>query len=580
MVVAESDTELSDLEEVERHHQVEAGVPRLDVCWVLVATNAWGQRWCSQIQHEKEGGRSEPTQCQWAIREWWHGWRRGSRANQWPSKGHRYTNLKLSNTVLSLFNTVSTFWTSALQEYDRFKSFSNALLSRTSKLSELIADLETHAEMAQKGPETSEGVRVKKSEPKFYREYSSMYTSYRMNNSIPKKSFFIVVFLQYSLPCLCLQGPSKTWKRRLKCWKRSTNVVRLWKLMLAGFPRQIPNQHNRFLALVFHCFVIHHLHSALQSLEITYHLLKNTSMHVGSQFMISATWCDEKKTHYLTLQADPEGWCPNPEDYQSAPWSNHRSPWLSSGFGSSLLRSRKNCPTSFRCSKVTTSEHAAKTLACNMDQPKCLYNTKLIGSHVLGANIMWYHVVAHHAFRTLIRNLKKLIEQWSEGNVSAFSGFHGADMQWKGHAVSMPCFGAKAWLKHQGQSHKIWYNQRGYLQLRTCASIYRARDCWDGVRSWKQQALRRLTLFGSFTNPYQTLFKYWCILAVYEHSFPIGSPISLQLFMYKFSLTSQATSFSRKWPSWLAMVSAPQWLMGLTQFPRISFNAAHQQSKT
>lgn len=54
-----------------------------------------------------------------------------------------------------------------LQEYDRFNRFANALLSRSNKLSEMISDLEATAEIAKKGPETSEGVRVKKPGSKY-----------------------------------------------------------------------------------------------------------------------------------------------------------------------------------------------------------------------------------------------------------------------------------------------------------------------------------------------------------------------------------------------------------------------------
>ncbi|CAL1165907.1 unnamed protein product [Cladocopium goreaui] len=46
------------------------------------------------------------------------------------------------------------------QEYDRFKTFANSLLGRSAKISELIADLEASMEASQKGPETSEGKRV------------------------------------------------------------------------------------------------------------------------------------------------------------------------------------------------------------------------------------------------------------------------------------------------------------------------------------------------------------------------------------------------------------------------------------
>ena len=49
-----------------------------------------------------------------------------------------------------------------LQEFDRFKTFSTSLLNRSTKLSELVVELETAAEAAGKGPETNEGERVKK----------------------------------------------------------------------------------------------------------------------------------------------------------------------------------------------------------------------------------------------------------------------------------------------------------------------------------------------------------------------------------------------------------------------------------
>ena len=50
----------------------------------------------------------------------------------------------------------------SLQEFDRFKSFATSLLNRSTKLSELVVDLETAADAACKGPETNEGKRVKK----------------------------------------------------------------------------------------------------------------------------------------------------------------------------------------------------------------------------------------------------------------------------------------------------------------------------------------------------------------------------------------------------------------------------------
>lgn len=52
-----------------------------------------------------------------------------------------------------------------MQEFDRFKSFASSLLSRSSKISDLIAELETSVAIAKKGPETSEGKRVTTSIP-------------------------------------------------------------------------------------------------------------------------------------------------------------------------------------------------------------------------------------------------------------------------------------------------------------------------------------------------------------------------------------------------------------------------------
>ncbi|CAL1140564.1 unnamed protein product [Cladocopium goreaui] len=48
------------------------------------------------------------------------------------------------------------------QEFDRFKTFANSLLGRSSKISDLISELEGAAEIAKKGSETSDGQRVAK----------------------------------------------------------------------------------------------------------------------------------------------------------------------------------------------------------------------------------------------------------------------------------------------------------------------------------------------------------------------------------------------------------------------------------
>ena len=54
---------------------------------------------------------------------------------------------------------------SKIQEFDRFKTFANSLLGRASKISDLISELEGAADLAKKGPETSDGQRVTKSIP-------------------------------------------------------------------------------------------------------------------------------------------------------------------------------------------------------------------------------------------------------------------------------------------------------------------------------------------------------------------------------------------------------------------------------
>jgi len=54
---------------------------------------------------------------------------------------------------------------SKIQEFDRFKTFANSLLGRSSKISDLISELEGAAEIAKKGSETSDGQRVAKSIP-------------------------------------------------------------------------------------------------------------------------------------------------------------------------------------------------------------------------------------------------------------------------------------------------------------------------------------------------------------------------------------------------------------------------------
>lgn len=52
-----------------------------------------------------------------------------------------------------------------MQEFDRFKSFASSLLSRSSKIDDLIAELENAVGIAKKGPETPEGRRVATSIP-------------------------------------------------------------------------------------------------------------------------------------------------------------------------------------------------------------------------------------------------------------------------------------------------------------------------------------------------------------------------------------------------------------------------------
>ena len=45
---------------------------------------------------------------------------------------------------------------------ERFKSFSNSLLNRSTKLSDLANDLERELELSEKGPDSAEGKRVQK----------------------------------------------------------------------------------------------------------------------------------------------------------------------------------------------------------------------------------------------------------------------------------------------------------------------------------------------------------------------------------------------------------------------------------
>lgn len=53
-----------------------------------------------------------------------------------------------------------------MQEYNRFKQFANSLLNRSSKLADIITELQLVA-AAWKGLETPEGKRVTKSATKF-----------------------------------------------------------------------------------------------------------------------------------------------------------------------------------------------------------------------------------------------------------------------------------------------------------------------------------------------------------------------------------------------------------------------------
>jgi len=50
-----------------------------------------------------------------------------------------------------------------IQEYNRFKRFSDSLLARSGKLSELVSDLEREVDESEKGEESSEVKRVRKS---------------------------------------------------------------------------------------------------------------------------------------------------------------------------------------------------------------------------------------------------------------------------------------------------------------------------------------------------------------------------------------------------------------------------------
>ena len=70
-----------------------------------------------------------------------------------------------------------------LQEFDRFKSFANSLLSRSNKLSELISDLQAAADYVEKGPDTPEGARVKKSGSKLFHLVTFRWRTVNLINS-------------------------------------------------------------------------------------------------------------------------------------------------------------------------------------------------------------------------------------------------------------------------------------------------------------------------------------------------------------------------------------------------------------
>ena len=70
-----------------------------------------------------------------------------------------------------------------LQEFDRFKSFANSLLSRSNKLSELISDLQAAADYVEKGPDTPEGARVKKSGSKLFHLVTFRWRTVKLINS-------------------------------------------------------------------------------------------------------------------------------------------------------------------------------------------------------------------------------------------------------------------------------------------------------------------------------------------------------------------------------------------------------------
>ena len=90
---------------------------------------------------------------------------------------------------MSVGKFLKLFINSDDQEYDRFKRFSDSLLSRASKLSELITDLEMALEESKKPADSTEAKRVKQSSPEHMHVYGDQWVQ-------PKKYAKVAKYVQ------------------------------------------------------------------------------------------------------------------------------------------------------------------------------------------------------------------------------------------------------------------------------------------------------------------------------------------------------------------------------------------------
>ena len=85
---------------------------------------------------------------------------------------------------------------------ERFKSFSNSLLNRSTKLSDLANDLERELELSEKGPDSAEGKRVQKFLPKLPSSVFALHATPRLQVPQPRSLLRLVEKLEASIDVL------------------------------------------------------------------------------------------------------------------------------------------------------------------------------------------------------------------------------------------------------------------------------------------------------------------------------------------------------------------------------------------